>query len=279
MAILRSHGVLLVDAIPTHAPTAEQARLARLENTLTFFVYNGSAWVTIRLDAPETYTGNIIPDNVSLGVALQSLETAIEAISQDGNHELISRGNATEDVAPTAGEIASPVNGDTADVLLSNGKVEKWAYTGGSWTKAFTIDYTDVTNLAYTASATQGVVTSSNGTDATIPAVDNTNAGLMTSALLALLNSAVQGVTDSNTIDFTKTGNDISGNVKISASQGAGVAVTAEADGIKVEYTETEPTAYLSKAEATTALGGTGKKFQYAAANLDGAVEGSVAWT
>ena len=36
MAILRSHGILLVDSIPTHTPTAGQARLARLENTSTF---------------------------------------------------------------------------------------------------------------------------------------------------------------------------------------------------------------------------------------------------
>lgn len=36
-----------------------------------------------------------------------------------------------------------------------------------------------VTNLAYTASATQGVVTSDTGTDATVPAATGTNAGLM----------------------------------------------------------------------------------------------------
>lgn len=41
------------------------------------------------------------------------------------------------------------------------------------------INGSGVTNLAYTASPTQGVVTSDTGTDSTLPAVDNTNAGLM----------------------------------------------------------------------------------------------------
>lgn len=40
-------------------------------------------------------------------------------------------------------------------------------------------------DLGYTASATEGVVTNSNGTSATIPAVTITNAGLATPAMLA----------------------------------------------------------------------------------------------
>ena len=41
------------------------------------------------------------------------------------------------------------------------------------------LDITVTANLGYTASATQGVVTSSAGTDATLPAADGTNAGLL----------------------------------------------------------------------------------------------------
>ena len=50
---------------------------------------------------------------------------------------------------------------------------------------------------------------------------------------------------------------------------------TMESD---IEALKAEPTGYLSLAAATTALGA-GKKFQYLAANLDGAVTGTVAWT
>ena len=45
------------------------------------------------------------------------------------------------------------------------------------------LDVTVVVNLGYTASTSSGTVTSSAGTDATIPAVDGTNAGLATPAM------------------------------------------------------------------------------------------------
>ena len=50
MAILRSNGILYVNSIPTHTPTAEQAKLARLENSLTLYYYDGASWVTVDLD-------------------------------------------------------------------------------------------------------------------------------------------------------------------------------------------------------------------------------------
>lgn len=235
MAILQSHGVLLVDSIPTHTPTSDQATLARLENTLTFYQYSGASWLTIKLDSPETFSGSIIPDNVDLGTALQALETAVEGLVLDGNHTPISRGDAIENVEPTAVEISSPVSGDTADILLTNGKLEKWSNNGTVWAKAFTLDYTDITDLGYTASASQGVITSSNGVDATIPAVDGTNAGLMTPTLKASLDAALQNVTSTNSITLTKTGIAVSADLNISATQGAGVTVTTETDGLKVE--------------------------------------------
>lgn len=296
MAILQSHGILLVNSIPTHTPAAGQARLARLEDTFTFYYHNGTGWLTIRLDAPETYSGNIIPDNSDLGTALQALESAIEGITQDGNHTPITRGNSTEDVAPTAAEVPNPLNGDTADVNLTSGKLEKWVYNGTAWNKAFVLDYNDITNLGYTAAPSSGTVTSDTGTNATVPAVSGTNAGLMLpahkvkldfitvtqpvnlDAIEAAVNSALQSVTDTNSVNLTKTGTAIKADVKISASQ-VGASLTIESDGLKIEVDEeTEPAGYLSKAAATTALGAN-QKFTYLAANLDGAPEGTVAWT
>ena len=296
MAILTSHGILLVNEIPTHTPTADQAKLARLLDTFTFYYYNGTAWLTLRLDTPETFTGNIIPNNATLGQALQALEDAIETINQDGNHTPISRNNAIENVEPTASEVPSPLNGDTADINLTSGKLEKWFYNGSTWGKAFTLDYKDVTNLGYTPATSSGAVTSSSGTNATLPAVGGANAGLMLPAhkvkldlitvtqninlntLFILANSALQTVVNSNSIDLIKTGTQISANLKISATQN-GATVTVENDGLRVSVDEEiKPSGYLSKTAATTALGAN-KKFRYLAANLDGAVEGTIAWT
>lgn len=71
----------------------------------------------------------------------------------------------------------------SADATVDSG----WAiyiYRGPStWTKVAEEEGLDVVvggaNLAYTAGASNGIVTSSSGTDATIPAVDGSNAGLM----------------------------------------------------------------------------------------------------
>lgn len=297
MAILQSHGILLVNSMPVHTPTGNQAKLARLEDTFTFFYYNGTAWITIRLDAPETYSGNIIPDNSDLGTALQALESAIESINEvDGNHTFISRNNTTEDVSPTAVEIPTPVQGDTADIALNSGKIEKW-YFSTSWIKAFVIDYTDSTNLSYIPSSSSGSVNSSNGTNATVPAVSASNAGLMLPAhkvkldfitvtqpvnlnlIESTVNTALQSVIDSNSINLTKSGTSIKADLKISATQGTGVTVSVAGDGLRVSAaSESKPTGYLSKAAATTALG-VNQKFRYLSANLDGTAEGSVSWT
>jgi hypothetical protein len=67
------------------------------------------------------------------------------------------------------------------------------------------------TNLAYTASATQGVVTSDNGTDATIPAADGTNAGLFLPAEKTKLSGIAAGAEVNVNADW----NAVSGDAQI----------------------------------------------------------------
>jgi hypothetical protein len=73
----------------------------------------------------------------------------------------------------------------SADATVTSG----WAiyvWRGSAFTKVAEEEGLDVSvggaDLSYTASATQGVVASSTGTDATIPAANGTNAGLMVPA-------------------------------------------------------------------------------------------------
>lgn len=129
-----------------------------------------------------TFTGVTITDNSTAKVALQELETAIEAITADGNETPIVRGDAVTGVAPTVGEVATPEAGDTASVFLTDGQLEKWVHNGTSWSLAYTLAANIAADLAYTASPTNGIVTSSTGTDATIPLGTGTNAGLLAPA-------------------------------------------------------------------------------------------------
>jgi len=73
----------------------------------------------------------------------------------------------------------------TGDATVSTG----WAiyvWRGAAYTKVAEEEGLDVvvggTNLTYTAGASSGIVVSSTGTDATLPAADGTNAGLMVPA-------------------------------------------------------------------------------------------------
>lgn len=73
----------------------------------------------------------------------------------------------------------------TGDATVSSG----WAiyqWHSGAWTKVGEAEGLDIVaggaDLSYTASATQGIVVSSSGNDATIPAANGTNAGLMVPA-------------------------------------------------------------------------------------------------
>lgn len=91
----------------------------------------------------------------------------------------------------------------TADATVTAG----WAIYiwRGAWTKVAEEDGLDVVaggaDLSYTASPTQGVVASSSGTDATIPATNGTNAGLMVPAQFTKLgNLTVTGATDLDAI-------------------------------------------------------------------------------
>ena len=112
--------------------------------------------------------------------------------------------------ATTAAEPSNPNNGDfyinTVDgtsswtglsTVVDGSRI---IYNSGTsqWDE-FTPSY--ATDLGYTAAATGGTITNTNGADATLPAVDATNAGLMTPAMLTNLE------TDPSLDDVLTTGN------------------------------------------------------------------------
>lgn len=79
------------------------------------------------------------------------------------------------------------VDDATADGTVATGWALYQWLSSGVWRKIAKEESLDITvggatNLAYSAGATNGVVTSDTGTDATIPAADGANAGLMTPA-------------------------------------------------------------------------------------------------
>jgi len=102
--------------------------------------------------------------------------------SADGNHTPITRGNATENVAPSGAEVSSPVSGDSASVYLTSGKLEYWVYTS-SWTKAYVLQADLASNLSNgTRTTTAYTINNSNGTGITLAAATTSLAGLLVAA-------------------------------------------------------------------------------------------------
>jgi len=84
------------------------------------------------------------------------------------------------------------VDDATADVTVTAGWALYQWISSGTWRKIAEQESLDITvggttNLSYSAGVANGVVISDTGTDATIPAVDGTNAGLMLPAHFAKL--------------------------------------------------------------------------------------------
>lgn len=100
----------------------------------------------------------------------------------DGKHTPITRGNATENVAPSVGEVPSPIDGDSASVYLTSGKHEFWVYSSG-WSKAYVLQADLASNLSNgTRTSTTYSINNSNGTGVILAAATTSLAGLMAAA-------------------------------------------------------------------------------------------------
>lgn len=97
----------------------------------------------------------------------------------------------------------------SADPTVTSGGA-KYIWDGTAFLKIAEDESFDVTiaptNLSYTPSPTNGLLTSSTGTDATIPVVNSTNAGLATPAMLANSHVAATAALTASTNPITVSG-------------------------------------------------------------------------
>jgi hypothetical protein len=98
---------------------------------------------------------------------------------------------------PTLGTMASQ------DDAASDGK--RYGRQNGAWTEITTAGGT---NIGYTAAADKGTITSSTGTDATVPLADATNAGLFTAAEKTKLGNIADGAEVNVNADWNASSGD-----------------------------------------------------------------------
>lgn len=121
---------------------------------------------------------------------------------------------ATAPTTPSEGQIYW----DTGDATLYVWNQAAWIDLGSS----------GVTNLSYTAAVSSGEVTSSTGTNATIPLADATNAGLMSAAQKVIVGNTSGTNTGDNAINSLYSG--LVSNVTTNLSEGASTETTVDVD-------------------------------------------------
>jgi len=100
----------------------------------------------------------------------------------DGNPTPVVRTNSTAGIAPTSTEVPSPVDGDSANISLTNGILENWVRVLGAWVIAYTLESDKASNLSISPTTTNATVSNSNGTGFTLAGATASIAGLMTAA-------------------------------------------------------------------------------------------------
>lgn len=160
----------------------------------------GGGTITNIISSDETLeiSGTTVKDIKIASSVLSTINSALQA--GDNVSALINDANYI-----TLADIPAfnPSDYDLTD--FTNTSVDRFA-------KLSDITFSGSTNLGYTASPTQGSVTSDTGTDATIPLANNTNAGLLSptekSKLAGIENGAeVNNISDVNATDLTDGGN------------------------------------------------------------------------
>lgn len=164
------------------------------------------------------------PPYPTVSAAQQALEAAQQAVIDASNASRLTIGTVTTGAAGTDAD--AEIVGDAGEQVLNLTIPRGDPGTGGEGGSG-------ATNLAYTASATQGTVTSDTGTDATLPAADGTNAGLMLPAqvtkLAGLPSSADPAGTASAALSAHTGAADPHGDRAFSAAADAAILASANA--------------------------------------------------
>ena len=180
-------------------------------------------------DFVSSVDGAIAANQVSVDAAIASVQADVDANETAAN-------NAIADVQSDIEDVQSDVDANAVAIALN------------------TLKETNVsTNLGITKSATTNVITSSDGTDATITAATTTNAGLMTKAIFDehVANTAKVGITtdqSSAIVANTAKVTNVSTNLGITKSATTNVITSSDGTDATITAATTTNAGLMTKA-------------------------------
>ena len=165
-----------------------------------------------------------------------SVDAAIAAVQSDVDANETAANNAIADVQSDIEDVQSDVDANAVAIALNTAKVTNVS-----------------TNLGITKSATTNVITSSDGTDATITAATTTNAGLMTKAIFDehVANTAKVGITtdqSSAIVANTAKVTNVSTNLGITKSATTNVITSSDGTDATITAATTTNAGLMTKA-------------------------------
>jgi hypothetical protein len=154
MAILNSNGIVLVTSIPTWTPAGDDATLARLQNTNTFWYWNGSAWTVFIAstvaanDGLEVSGGNVKLGDNAEGTSEPGVFTASRFLNQNGFslvHAVDDRVATGDSTGKTVRKILSLESGSADsfnEVIGTNNNAGVGADNNFTYYRSFNLDET-----------------------------------------------------------------------------------------------------------------------------------------
>lgn len=276
------NGMLLVDDKPVNPPTLAEAKLARLKNGLTFYYWDGTTWQTGVLGSGEhieSVTGPTV-DNTDPLNPIVGLQTAAETsvVDADDNYTSTDVEGALAEIAVNiAGINHTTINGIE---LKSTGVLHQYTVEI-KWTDANGVTQitTDPTPITVSGSSLIQSIADTGTIDLTVSAEgelkgeviiqNNDPYVLLTKTAVGLkVTSQMKDIGSKLTTSYPSFYLTISNNQKNFNDKVYNTILAIEE----------KPPVYLSRSEATAALG-INKRFIYAPANLDAAIDGTEAWT